>query len=154
MEYDLHSVNYAAYCQHSGDDAVDYWNQAEKVTDLECNWLVCWVQLGEVKLQCPVAKLRSSGSIPIKTLLGLCHKSLAKLECIIDLNDIAGTTNRRSAEAVLNYFLDDTSHWEICPCSGDLDLVDRLQIVHLQWLVNIRGIQLRLYLGRVLLDWR
>ena len=68
---------------------------------------------------------------PIKTLLELCHRSPAKLECFIDFNDVAGTTNRHSAEAVLNYFLDDTSHWEMFPCSGDFDLVDRLQIVHL-----------------------
>ena len=41
------------------NDAVDYWNQVEEVTDLECNWLVCWVQLGEMKRQCPVAKLET-----------------------------------------------------------------------------------------------
>jgi hypothetical protein len=78
------AYNYAAFRQHYGDDAVDFWNQAEKVTDLECNWLVCWVQLGEEKRKCSVAKLRSCGSTPIKTLLELCHRSPAELECFID----------------------------------------------------------------------
>ena len=68
------------------------------------------MQLGEEKRKCPVGKLRACGSTPIKTLLGLCHRSPAKMECFIDLNDIAGTTNRRSAEAVLNYFLDVGGH--------------------------------------------
>ena len=78
------AYNYAAFCQHYGDDAVDFWDKAVKVTDLECNWLVRWVQSGEEKRKCLVAKLRFCGSTPIKTLLELCHRPPAELECFID----------------------------------------------------------------------
>ena len=130
------AYNYAAFCEQYGDDAWNVWSNSEKVTDRECNWLVCWVRLGEEIRKCPVEKLKSCGSTPIKTLLELCHRSPTEIECLIDLNDIAGTTNRRAAEKVLDYFLDDTLSWDGAPVSsGDLDLVDRLEIIHLQWLV-------------------
>ena len=130
------AYTYAAFCQYYGDEAGDIWSKSETVTDRECNWLVCWVQLGEEIRKCPVETLRSCGSTPIKTLLELCHRSPAEIECFIDLNVIAGTTNNNSAKAVLDYFLDDPVYWQRGYChSGDLDLVDRLQIVHLQCLV-------------------
>ena len=130
------AYNYAAFCEYYGADAWDIWSHSEKVTDRDCNWLVCWVRLGEEIRKCPVEKLKSCGSRPIKILLELCIRSHSVIECFIDLNDIAGTTNRHSAEKVLAYFLDDDAYWIVMGNHGDLDLIDRLEIVHLQWLVR------------------
>lgn len=132
---DYIAYNYAAFCERYGDGAWDIWSNGEKVTDRDCNWRVCWVRLGEEIRKCPVAKLETCGSGPIKTLLELCHRSSTEIECFIDLNDIAGTTNERSAKKVLDYFVDETFLWERGVDFGDLDLVDRLEIIHLQWLV-------------------
>ena len=135
-ESDYIAYNYAAFFKQYGDGAWDIWSNSAKVTDRNCNWRVCWVRLGEEIRKCPVAKLKTCGSGPIKTLLELCHRSSTEIECFIDLNDIAGTTNERSAKKVLDYFLDHTCSWQMEACnSGDLDLVDRLEIIHLQWLV-------------------
>ena len=135
---DYIAYNYAAFFERYGDGAWDIWSNSAKVTDRDCNWRVCWVRLGEEIRKCPVAKLETCGSGPIKTLLELCHRSSTEIECFIDLNDIAGTTNERSAKKVLGYFLDDTLSWENQVESGDLDLVDRLEIIHLQWVVPPR----------------
>ena len=132
---DYIAYDYAAFFERYGDDAWDIWSNSEKVTDRDCNWRVCWVRLGEEIRKCPVAKLESCGSGPIKTLLELCHRSSTEIECFKDLNDIAGSTNERSAKKALGYFLDETFPWEREVDLGDLDLVDRLEIIHLQWLV-------------------
>ena len=132
---DYIAYNYAAFVGKYGDGAWDIWSNSAKVTDRNCNWRVCWVRLGEEIRKCPVAKLRTCGSSPINTLLELCHCSSTEIECFIDLNDIAGTTNERSAKKVLDYFVDDPCSWRLDANSGELDLVDRLDIIHLQWLV-------------------
>jgi hypothetical protein len=133
---DYIAYNYAAFFERYGGAAWDIWSNSAKVTDRDGNWRVCWVRLGEEICKCSVDKLKTCGSGPIKTLLELCHRSRTEIECFIDLNDIAGYTNDCSANKVLRYFLDDTRPWEIGVNSGDLDLVDRLEIIHLQWLIS------------------
>ena len=131
------AYNYDGFCKYYGGDAWAVWRRSEKVTDRYCNWLVCWVRIGNLTRKCPVEKLRSCGSRPIMTLLDFSAQSREVIECFVDLNEIAGTTNEESAAHLLQYFLDESMWWEShCPHSGDLDLVDRLQIVHLQWLVK------------------
>ena len=60
----------------------------------------------------------------------------SRIHCFVDLNALVGPTNPASAARVLDYFWDATAHWEGSGVQhGDLDLIDRLELVHLQWIV-------------------